>query len=147
MCKNTIIMAFDTSKTNVSILPAPTVNAANLLLSLLVVFFFHPLSSSPLFACQHQCESRRPRFSKLDLECWYQELMAGSSQLSSPTLPFKSLPGRRSALQVDTLSFSSSSSFSFIFPYSHFCFFCFFCRLVIQGQCVDLFVCAGSGNK
>ncbi|XP_053729352.1 pleckstrin homology-like domain family B member 1 isoform X9 [Synchiropus splendidus] len=49
---------------------------------------------------EYQCESVRPPLPKLDLEQWYQELMAGSSQLWSPPLPAKTLSARRPALQV-----------------------------------------------
>lgn len=92
---------------------------SNLLLSFLVFFLsssslLHPvlpLSAAPLCALQYQSEGSRPHLSKLDLEQWYQELMAGSSQLCPPLLPAKSLSGRRPVLQVEGLS--SSSSFSF----------------------------------
>ncbi|XP_053729351.1 pleckstrin homology-like domain family B member 1 isoform X8 [Synchiropus splendidus] len=65
--------------------------------------YLHPsplcqlLPSSPT---EYQCESVRPPLPKLDLEQWYQELMAGSSQLWSPPLPAKTLSARRPALQV-----------------------------------------------
>ncbi|XP_028275770.1 pleckstrin homology-like domain family B member 1 isoform X11 [Parambassis ranga] len=58
-----------------------------------------PKSSSAMR--EHQSEGNRPHLPKLDLEQWYQELMAGCSQLSSPPpLPAKSLSGRRPVLQV-----------------------------------------------
>ncbi|XP_044059896.1 pleckstrin homology-like domain family B member 1 isoform X16 [Siniperca chuatsi] len=51
-------------------------------------------------ACEYQSEGSRPHLPKLDLEQWYQELMAGSSQLCPPPLPAKSRSGRRPVLQV-----------------------------------------------
>ncbi|XP_051934770.1 pleckstrin homology-like domain family B member 1 isoform X4 [Hippocampus zosterae] len=58
--------------------------------------------SSPNISWSFPVESEgiRPPLPKLDLEQWYQELLAGSSQLWSPPLPVKSLSGRRPALQV-----------------------------------------------
>ncbi|XP_077579362.1 pleckstrin homology-like domain family B member 1 isoform X4 [Stigmatopora nigra] len=47
-----------------------------------------------------ESEGSRSPLLKLDLEQWYQELLAGSSQVWSPPLPAKSLSGRRPALQV-----------------------------------------------
>ncbi|XP_034459863.1 pleckstrin homology-like domain family B member 1 isoform X7 [Hippoglossus hippoglossus] len=49
---------------------------------------------------EYQSEGSRHHLPKLDLEQWYQELMADSSQLCSPPLPSKSLSGRRPVLQV-----------------------------------------------
>ncbi|TKS81471.1 Pleckstrin -like proteiny-like domain family B member 1 [Collichthys lucidus] len=49
---------------------------------------------------EYPSEGSRPHLSKLNLEQWYQELMAGSSQLCPPPLPAKSLSGRRHVLQV-----------------------------------------------
>ncbi|XP_019716790.1 pleckstrin homology-like domain family B member 1 isoform X9 [Hippocampus comes] len=76
--------------------------------------FRHPLQSEAVdttFSCSPsspniswsfpvECEGIRPQLPKLDLEQWYQELLAGSSQLWSPPLPAKSLSGRKPALQV-----------------------------------------------
>ncbi|XP_070399476.1 pleckstrin homology-like domain family B member 1 isoform X2 [Nothobranchius furzeri] len=45
-------------------------------------------------------EASKPHHPKLDLEQWYQELMAGSGRLRVPPLPAKSLSGRRPVLQV-----------------------------------------------
>ncbi|XP_028275763.1 pleckstrin homology-like domain family B member 1 isoform X4 [Parambassis ranga] len=60
-----------------------------------------PHGSSLSLSVEHQSEGNRPHLPKLDLEQWYQELMAGCSQLSSPPpLPAKSLSGRRPVLQV-----------------------------------------------
>ncbi|XP_034723142.1 pleckstrin homology-like domain family B member 1 isoform X5 [Etheostoma cragini] len=56
-----------------------------------------PKSSSAMR--EYQSEGSRPHLPKLDLEQWYQELMTGSSQLC-PSLPAKSLSGRRPVLQV-----------------------------------------------
>ncbi|XP_032366333.1 pleckstrin homology-like domain family B member 1 isoform X6 [Etheostoma spectabile] len=56
-----------------------------------------PKSSSAMR--EYQSEASRPHLPKLDLEQWYQELMTGSSQLC-PSLPAKSLSGRRPVLQV-----------------------------------------------
>ncbi|XP_075892052.1 pleckstrin homology-like domain family B member 1 isoform X5 [Nelusetta ayraudi] len=77
-----------------------------------------PHGSSLSLSVEYQCESTRPPFSKLDLERWYQELMAGSSPLSSPALPLKSLPGRRSALQVFRSKLDSDSGLSLHQPRS-----------------------------
>ncbi|XP_075330247.1 pleckstrin homology-like domain family B member 1 isoform X11 [Odontesthes bonariensis] len=49
---------------------------------------------------EHQSETNKPHLPKLDLEQWYQELMAGPSQVYPPPLPAKSLSGRRPVLQV-----------------------------------------------
>ncbi|KAG7240565.1 hypothetical protein INR49_026739 [Caranx melampygus] len=51
-------------------------------------------------AGEYQAEGSRPHLPKLDLEQWYQELMADSSQMCPPPLPTKSLSGRRPVLQV-----------------------------------------------
>lgn len=64
-------------------------------------------SDAPPSVLQYQSEGSRPHLSKLDLEQWYQELMAGSSQLCPP-LPTKCVSGRRPVLQVQGLSSSSS---------------------------------------
>lgn len=76
-----------------------------ILLFVLFPSFPHPLcpSAAPLWALHCQSEASRSHFPKLDLEHWYQELMAGSSQLWSPPLPAKSLSGRRPVLQVEAL--------------------------------------------
>ncbi|XP_058490205.1 pleckstrin homology-like domain family B member 1 isoform X17 [Solea solea] len=62
---------------------------------------------TPTAMREYQCDVGRPHLPKLDLEQWYQELMAESSQLCSssssapaPPLPTKSLSGRRPVLQV-----------------------------------------------
>nr|XP_046244309.1 pleckstrin homology-like domain family B member 1 isoform X4 [Scatophagus argus] len=59
-----------------------------------------PHGSSLSLSVEYQSEGNRPHLSKLDLEQWYQELMAGCSQLCPPPLPAKSLSGRRPVLQV-----------------------------------------------
>ncbi|KAK5621423.1 hypothetical protein CRENBAI_006806 [Crenichthys baileyi] len=56
--------------------------------------------SSLSLSVEHQSEASRPQLPKLDLEQWYQELMAGSTQLCAPPLPAKSPSGRRPVLQV-----------------------------------------------
>uniref|UniRef100_A0A671UKS9 Pleckstrin homology-like domain family B member 1 n=1 Tax=Sparus aurata TaxID=8175 RepID=A0A671UKS9_SPAAU len=58
-----------------------------------------PHGSSLSLSVEYQSEGSRPHLSKLDLEQWYQELMAGSSQLCPP-LPTKCVSGRRPVLQV-----------------------------------------------
>ncbi|XP_071327737.1 pleckstrin homology-like domain family B member 1 isoform X16 [Trachinotus anak] len=59
-----------------------------------------PHGSSLSLSVEYQAEGSRPHLPKLDLEQWYQELMADSSQLCPPPLPAKSLSGRRPVLQV-----------------------------------------------
>ncbi|XP_053176566.1 pleckstrin homology-like domain family B member 1 isoform X6 [Scomber japonicus] len=59
-----------------------------------------PHGSSLSLSVEYQPEGSRPHLPKLDLEQWYQELMAESSQLCPPPLPAKGLSGRRLALQV-----------------------------------------------
>ncbi|XP_047195519.1 pleckstrin homology-like domain family B member 1 isoform X2 [Hippoglossus stenolepis] len=59
-----------------------------------------PHGSSLSLSVEYQSEGSRHHLPKLDLEQWYQELMADSSQLCSPPLPSKSLSGRRPVLQV-----------------------------------------------
>ncbi|XP_019716794.1 pleckstrin homology-like domain family B member 1 isoform X11 [Hippocampus comes] len=65
---------------------------------------YHHLTGGKSFpkspTAMRECEGIRPQLPKLDLEQWYQELLAGSSQLWSPPLPAKSLSGRKPALQV-----------------------------------------------
>uniref|UniRef100_A0A3Q2SV15 Pleckstrin homology-like domain family B member 1 n=1 Tax=Fundulus heteroclitus TaxID=8078 RepID=A0A3Q2SV15_FUNHE len=73
----------------------------------------HPGAVGPAFSCpptrhgsslslsvELQSEASRSQLPKLDLEQWYQELMAGSTQLGAPALPAKSPSGRRAVLQV-----------------------------------------------
>lgn len=84
---------------------------SNLLLSFFPPFLFCsalPVFAAPPCALQYQSEGSRPHLPKLDLEQWYQELMAGS-QLCPPPLPAKSLSGRRPVLQVEGLSSFSCS--------------------------------------
>ncbi|AWO98492.1 putative pleckstrin -likey-like domain family B member 1-like [Scophthalmus maximus] len=57
-----------------------------------------PKSSSAMR--EYHSEGSRPHLAKLDLEQWYQELMADSGQIYPPPLPAKSLSGRRPVLQV-----------------------------------------------
>ncbi|XP_074535174.1 pleckstrin homology-like domain family B member 1 isoform X4 [Halichoeres trimaculatus] len=57
-----------------------------------------PHGSSLSLSVEYQPD--RSHLSKIDLEQWYQELMAGSSPLCPPPLPAKSLSGRRPVLQV-----------------------------------------------
>ncbi|XP_039647789.1 pleckstrin homology-like domain family B member 1 isoform X4 [Perca fluviatilis] len=59
----------------------------------------YPHGSSLSLSVEYQSEGSRPHLPKLDLEQWYQELMTGSGQLC-PSLPAKSLSGRRPMLQV-----------------------------------------------
>ncbi|XP_060902001.1 pleckstrin homology-like domain family B member 1 isoform X6 [Labrus mixtus] len=59
-----------------------------------------PHGSSLSLSVEYQPEGSRSHLPKLDLEQWYQELMAGSSLLCPPPLPAKSLSGRRHVLQV-----------------------------------------------
>ncbi|XP_015250545.1 PREDICTED: pleckstrin homology-like domain family B member 1 isoform X1 [Cyprinodon variegatus] len=56
--------------------------------------------SSLSLSVELQPEAARPRLAKLDLEQWYQELMAGSTQLGAPPLSLRSPSGRRPVLQV-----------------------------------------------
>nr|XP_057936670.1 pleckstrin homology-like domain family B member 1 isoform X3 [Doryrhamphus excisus] len=57
-----------------------------------------PKSSTAMRECQS--EGSRPSLPKLDLEQWYQAVLAGSSQLWSSSLPAKPLSGCRPTLQV-----------------------------------------------
>ncbi|XP_041851580.1 pleckstrin homology-like domain family B member 1 isoform X1 [Melanotaenia boesemani] len=59
-----------------------------------------PHGSSLSLSVELQSEAGKPRLPKLDLEQWYQELMAASSPLCPPPLPAKSLSGRTPVLQV-----------------------------------------------
>ncbi|XP_041655816.1 pleckstrin homology-like domain family B member 1 isoform X4 [Cheilinus undulatus] len=59
-----------------------------------------PHGSSPSLSMEYQPECSRSHLPKLDLEQWYQELMAGSSSLCPPPLPAKSQSARRPVLQV-----------------------------------------------
>ncbi|XP_023130409.2 pleckstrin homology-like domain family B member 1 isoform X19 [Amphiprion ocellaris] len=65
-----------------------------------------------------ESEGSRPLLPKLDLEQWYQELMAGSSQLCPPALPAKSLSGRRPVLQVFRSKLDSDPGVSLYQPKS-----------------------------
>ncbi|XP_025754114.1 pleckstrin homology-like domain family B member 1 isoform X7 [Oreochromis niloticus] len=65
-----------------------------------------------------ESEGCRPHLSKLDLEQWYQELMAGSSHLCPPSLPARCLSGRRPVLQVFRSKLDSDPGFSFHQPKS-----------------------------
>ncbi|XP_027136637.1 pleckstrin homology-like domain family B member 1 isoform X8 [Larimichthys crocea] len=67
-------------------------------------------------ACEYPSEGSRPHLSKLNLEQWYQELMAGSSQLCPLPLPAKSLSGRRHVLQVFRSKLDSDPGLS---PHQH----------------------------
>ncbi|KAF7644890.1 hypothetical protein LDENG_00214060 [Lucifuga dentata] len=63
----------------------------------------HPSPPCHLFPrSPTESEGSRPPVLQLDLEQWYQKLMAAgrSSQLSPPPLPAKPLSGRRPVLQV-----------------------------------------------
>ncbi|XP_054650352.1 pleckstrin homology-like domain family B member 1 isoform X4 [Dunckerocampus dactyliophorus] len=62
----------------------------------------HPLQSGAVNPLSLECQSEgsRPSLPKLDLEQWYQEVLAGSSQLWSSSLPAKPLSGCRPSLQV-----------------------------------------------
>ncbi|XP_051255162.1 pleckstrin homology-like domain family B member 1 isoform X6 [Dicentrarchus labrax] len=77
-----------------------------------------PHGSSLSLSVEYQSEGSRPHLSKLDLEQWYQELMAGSSQLCPPPLPAKSLSGRRAVLQVFRSKLDSDPGLSFHQPKS-----------------------------
>ncbi|XP_047191802.1 pleckstrin homology-like domain family B member 1 isoform X6 [Scophthalmus maximus] len=59
-----------------------------------------PHGSSLSLSVEYHSEGSRPHLAKLDLEQWYQELMADSGQIYPPPLPAKSLSGRRPVLQV-----------------------------------------------
>uniref|UniRef100_UPI003AADDBFD pleckstrin homology-like domain family B member 1 n=1 Tax=Centroberyx gerrardi TaxID=166262 RepID=UPI003AADDBFD len=61
-----------------------------------------PHGSSLSLSVEYQSEGSRPHLPRLDLEQWYQEVMAAgqASQLCPPPLPAKSLSGRRPTLQV-----------------------------------------------
>ncbi|XP_037124240.1 pleckstrin homology-like domain family B member 1 isoform X6 [Syngnathus acus] len=65
---------------------------------------YHSLTGGKSFPKSHttmrESEGIRHPLLKLDLEQWYRELLSGSSQLWSPSLPAKSMSGRRPALQV-----------------------------------------------
>ncbi|XP_051813492.1 pleckstrin homology-like domain family B member 1 isoform X4 [Acanthochromis polyacanthus] len=66
-----------------------------------------------------ESEGSRPLLPKLDLEQWYQELMAGSSHLCCPpALPAKSLSGRRPVLQVFRSKLDSDPGVSLYQPKS-----------------------------
>ncbi|XP_069577565.1 pleckstrin homology-like domain family B member 1 isoform X1 [Brachyistius frenatus] len=66
-----------------------------------------------------ESEGSRPHLPKLDLEQWYQELMAGSSHICPPPpLPAKSLSGRRPVLQVFRSKLDSDPGLSFHHPKS-----------------------------
>uniref|UniRef100_A0A672I9H6 Pleckstrin homology-like domain family B member 1 n=1 Tax=Salarias fasciatus TaxID=181472 RepID=A0A672I9H6_SALFA len=70
---------------------------------------YHSLTGGKGFpkSSTHHSEASRPRLPKLDLEQWYQELMAGSGLLCSPPLPAKPLSAHRPVLQVEALLFYS----------------------------------------
>uniref|UniRef100_A0A665VP28 Pleckstrin homology-like domain family B member 1 n=1 Tax=Echeneis naucrates TaxID=173247 RepID=A0A665VP28_ECHNA len=72
---------------------------------------YHSLTGGKSFPKSSTAEGSRPHLPKLDLEQWYQELMAESSQLCPPPLPAKSLSGRRPGLQVEGILSSSHLSF------------------------------------
>lgn len=80
---------------------------------------------------QPQTEACRPHVSRLDLEQWYRELMAGPSQLHPPALPARSQSGGRPVLQVD--------AFLFLFQLSAHAFFC--CSAFISRSCMRVCVC------
>ncbi|XP_049581599.1 pleckstrin homology-like domain family B member 1 isoform X4 [Syngnathus scovelli] len=65
---------------------------------------YHSLTGGKSFpkspTTMRESEGIRHPLLKLDLEQWYQELLSGSSQLWCPSLPAKSMSGRRPALQV-----------------------------------------------
>ncbi|XP_061137562.1 pleckstrin homology-like domain family B member 1 isoform X9 [Syngnathus typhle] len=65
---------------------------------------YHSLTGGKSFpkspTTMRESEGIRHPLLKLDLEQWYRELLSGSSQLWSPSLPAKSMSGRRPALQV-----------------------------------------------
>ncbi|XP_069391098.1 pleckstrin homology-like domain family B member 1 isoform X21 [Paralichthys olivaceus] len=67
---------------------------------------------------EYQSEGSRPHLPKLDLEQWYQELMADSGQLCPPSLPVKSLSGRRPVLQVFRSKLDSDPGLSLYQPKS-----------------------------
>lgn len=81
------------------------------------------LSSSPpvwlLCVPQYQFEGSRPHIPRLDLELWYQEVMAAgeASQHCPPPLPAKAFSGRR--LQVA----GPCTAFFFLLFTSCFCSF------------------------
>ncbi|XP_037830048.1 pleckstrin homology-like domain family B member 1 isoform X6 [Kryptolebias marmoratus] len=63
-------------------------------------------------------EASKPHLQKLDLEQWYQELMAGSRQLCAPSMPVKSVSGRRPVLQVFRSKLDSDPGLSVYQPKS-----------------------------
>ncbi|XP_027136639.1 pleckstrin homology-like domain family B member 1 isoform X10 [Larimichthys crocea] len=75
-----------------------------------------PHGSSLSLSAEYPSEGSRPHLSKLNLEQWYQELMAGSSQLCPLPLPAKSLSGRRHVLQVFRSKLDSDPGLS---PHQH----------------------------
>uniref|UniRef100_A0A669F3F5 Pleckstrin homology-like domain family B member 1 n=1 Tax=Oreochromis niloticus TaxID=8128 RepID=A0A669F3F5_ORENI len=83
---------------------------------------YHSLTGGKSFpkssTAMRESEGCRPHLSKLDLEQWYQELMAGSSHLCPPSLPARCLSGRRPVLQVFRSKLDSDPGFSFHQPKS-----------------------------
>ncbi|XP_035806083.1 pleckstrin homology-like domain family B member 1 isoform X14 [Amphiprion ocellaris] len=83
---------------------------------------YHSLTGGKSFpkssTAMRESEGSRPLLPKLDLEQWYQELMAGSSQLCPPALPAKSLSGRRPVLQVFRSKLDSDPGVSLYQPKS-----------------------------
>ncbi|XP_069391107.1 pleckstrin homology-like domain family B member 1 isoform X29 [Paralichthys olivaceus] len=77
-----------------------------------------PHGSSLSLSVEYQSEGSRPHLPKLDLEQWYQELMADSGQLCPPSLPVKSLSGRRPVLQVFRSKLDSDPGLSLYQPKS-----------------------------
>ncbi|XP_034024091.1 pleckstrin homology-like domain family B member 1 isoform X2 [Thalassophryne amazonica] len=79
-----------------------------------------PHGSSPSLSVEYQSEGSRSHLHRLDLEQWYQELMAAGhcSQLCPPSLPAKSLSSRRPVLQVFRSKLDSDSGQSLHHPKS-----------------------------
>lgn len=83
---------------------------------------YHSLTGGKSFpkssTAMRESEGCRPHLSKLALEQWYQELMAGSSHLCPPSLPARCLSGRRPVLQVFRSKLDGDPGFSFHQPKS-----------------------------
>ncbi|XP_037830066.1 pleckstrin homology-like domain family B member 1 isoform X15 [Kryptolebias marmoratus] len=83
---------------------------------------YHSLTGGKNFpkssTAMREPEASKPHLQKLDLEQWYQELMAGSRQLCAPSMPVKSVSGRRPVLQVFRSKLDSDPGLSVYQPKS-----------------------------
>uniref|UniRef100_A0A3Q2ZYG7 Pleckstrin homology-like domain family B member 1 n=1 Tax=Kryptolebias marmoratus TaxID=37003 RepID=A0A3Q2ZYG7_KRYMA len=79
---------------------------------------YHSLTGGKNFPKSSTPEASKPHLQKLDLEQWYQELMAGSRQLCAPSMPVKSVSGRRPVLQVFRSKLDSDPGLSVYQPKS-----------------------------